>query len=678
MKNHLAGTHNQVAACTKVSDEVREMFIKLLNDNDLECSNDKDSNKGIIENLLGKGRGGSSSTTMKQPTINSMVKDRDLVIQDICRCIYGTALPFNLVKSPLFIKMLKSVGEYGREWERFGCTLMSDGWTDGKDRSLTNFLVNSPKGTVFIKSVDTSNLIKDAEKMFELLDEMVMEIGEENVVQVVTDSASALVSAGQKLMDKRKKLFWSPCAAHCLDLMLEDIGGIIVFHNTIGKAKRITTFIYRHTWVLNLFRSFSKNRELARPAITRFATSYLTLKSIFEQKIPLRSMFASEKWEKSPYATRPEAKVVRDILLTDSRFWKSIKYCLKCVTPLVNILRLVDGDSKPAMGYIYEAMDRAKEQIAKKFNRVESRYKDIWEIIDKRWDLQLHRPLHAAGYYLNPKFHYESNFNPDTEVQVGWYTTLENMCPDIITRIKIDAQLEKFSKAEGLFGNTLAIATRDKKQPALWWNSFGAEYKELQTLAIRILSLTCSATGCERNWSVFDQVHSKRRNRLEQQRLNDLVFVKYNLQLEMRQKEREKKGDTYDPICLSDLESDDEWIAEQEEPCLMDGDSWMDIQDSFNIEEGDQNKKRKRGPRNLQADRNDKSKGIVIHENASRIDSQKDTSTINNKDKGKDMSIVEQDMGDDSDEDVNEENEAVVMLDADSDSDSDNISPIDD
>ena len=29
---------------------------------------------------------------------------------------------------------------------------------------------------------------------------------------------------------------------------------------------------------------------------------------------------------------------------------------------------------------------------------------------------------------------------------------------------------------------------------------------------------------------VFDQIHSKRRNRLEQQRLNALVFVKYNLQ----------------------------------------------------------------------------------------------------------------------------------------------------
>ncbi|XP_061351356.1 uncharacterized protein LOC133296400 [Gastrolobium bilobum] len=590
-----------------------------------------------------KGKSGSGSSAMKQQTINSMVKDRDLVVRDICRCIYGNALPFNLVKSPLFINMVKSISEYGRglkpstyhevrvsylkkevdlvhtsldkyklEWKKIGCTLMSDGWTDRNGRSLTNFLVNSPRGTVFIKYVDTSSFIKDAEKMFELLDEMVMEIGEENVVQVVTDSASALVSVGQKLMDKRKQLFWSPCAAHCLDLILEDISGIT---------------------------------------------------SILKQKIALRSMFTSEKWVNSAYCSRPEAKFAENVVLADKRFWKSIHYCLKILSPLLKVLRLVDSDSKPAMGYIYEAMDRAKEEIAKSFNHEEKRYKDVREIIDKRWDLQLHRPLHAAAYFLNPKFHYDTKFNLDREVKTGLWKTLENMCPDIETRITIDSQIEKFDRAEGLFGNSLAISTRARKQPALWWNSFGDDCKELQTIAIRILSLTCNATGCERNWSVFDQIHSKRRNCVEQQRLNALVFVKYNLQLEIRQKQREEKGDTYDPICLSDLDSDEERISEQEEPCLMDEESLMDVHECFNIDEGDQSKKRKRGPRNLQDDRNDKGKGVLI---------QKD---VNRNDNRKGSQIIEQDMRDESDDSTNGEDEGIDMpiLDPDSDS-SDNIS----
>jgi len=107
--------------------------------------------------------------------------------------------------------------------------------------------------------------------------------------------------------------------------------------------------------------------------------------------------------------------------------------------------------------------------------------------------------------------------------------------------------------------------------------------------------LSVTSTGCERNWSIFDQVHTKRRNRLEQQRLNALVFVKYNLQLEMRQKDREEKWDTYDPICLSDIESNDEWITENESLCLPKDVSWMDIHESFTLEEGAPSKKRKRG-----------------------------------------------------------------------------------
>ena len=151
-----------------------------------------------------------------------------------------------------------------------------------------------------------------------------------------------------------------------------------------------------------MFRKFSEKRELKRTSVTRFAMSFLTLKSFEENKLPLRAMFASEEWAKSNYFTEMEAKKVEVILLLDNNFWKSKTYRLKCVGPLVKVLRLVDGDAKPVMGYVYEAMDKAKEQITKKFNNQKTKYERIWNIIDLRWALQPHRPLHAAGYFLNP------------------------------------------------------------------------------------------------------------------------------------------------------------------------------------------------------------------------------------------------------------------------------------
>ncbi|KAL5551082.1 hypothetical protein UlMin_001258 [Ulmus minor] len=392
-------------------------------------------------------------------------------------------------------------------------------------------------------------------------------------------------------MAKRNKLFWSPCAAHCLNLILCDIGDIFIHKDTICKARKVTVYIYQHSWVLNLMRKHTKGRELIRPGATRFAMSYLTLNNLEENKIGLRAMFGSEEWQRSNYSRKTEGERVMNIILADSEFWATIKYCLKSVVPLVKVLRLVHGDAKPAMGYIFEAVDRAKDQIASNYNGIQKHYKPIWDIIDERWALQLHRPLHAAAYYLNPKFHYNPEFNAYYEIKIGLYETIQKMCPSPLERESIDKQLDLFHNVESMFGMDMAIQMRNKKQ-------LGG-CKELQNLAIRILSLTCSATGCERNWSTFDQVHSKRRNRLEQQRLSALVFVKYNLQLEARHKKRILENELYDPICLSDLESDDEWITEKEDPVLPVDNSWMNVSECFEVEEGESSKKRKRGPRDI-------------------------------------------------------------------------------
>ncbi|GJV41664.1 pescadillo-like protein [Tanacetum coccineum] len=50
-------------------------------------------------------------------------------------------------------------------------------------------------------------------------------------------------------------------------------------------------------------------------------------------------------------------------------------------------------------------------------------------------------------------------------------------------------------------------------------------------MAIKILSLTTSSSGCERNWSAFEGIHTKKRNWLDSQRLHHLVYVQFNAKL---------------------------------------------------------------------------------------------------------------------------------------------------
>ncbi|KAK2646477.1 hypothetical protein Ddye_021672 [Dipteronia dyeriana] len=129
----------------------------------------------------------------------------------------------------------------------------------------------SSTGTVFLKSVDASDAIKDATLLFNLLDLMVEEVGEDLVIQVVMVITSNYKKAGEMLMQKRKRLWWTPCTAHCIDLMLEKIGSLPQHQNALKKVKKVSNFMYNRGWMLVLMRKHT-NKELICPAPTRFAT----------------------------------------------------------------------------------------------------------------------------------------------------------------------------------------------------------------------------------------------------------------------------------------------------------------------------------------------------------------------------------------------------------------------
>ncbi|XP_027120522.1 uncharacterized protein LOC113766354 [Coffea eugenioides] len=228
---------------------------------------------------------------------------------------------------------------------------MSDGWSDQRKRTMNNFLVNSRAGTVFLSSIDTTDISKIAQKLFELLDGIVEKIGEDNVVQVITDNASNYKATGKILMEKRKRLFWTPCAAYCIDLMLEDFQKFDSLHKvTIQKAKSVVTYIYSWGTVINWMKEFTNGKELIRPGVTRFATSYLTMRHLSELKGNLFTFFSSDKW--------------------------------KITSPLIKVLRMVDSDEKPAMGFLYKAIDQAKEEIKQNVNNVRKRYESASLIKD--------------------------------------------------------------------------------------------------------------------------------------------------------------------------------------------------------------------------------------------------------------------------------------------------------
>jgi len=92
--------------------------------------------------------------------------------------------------------------------------------------------------------------------------------------------------------------------------------------------------------------------------------------------------------------------------ILDSNFWKDVKLTLVVFEPLFKVLRLVDGDVKPSMGFVYGELLKAKRQIKEALGNVESRFKDIIAVVDKKMAGRLDSPLHLTAYLLNPHYSY--------------------------------------------------------------------------------------------------------------------------------------------------------------------------------------------------------------------------------------------------------------------------------
>ena len=77
------------------------------------------------------------------------------------------------------------------------------------------------------------------------------------------------------------------------------------------------------------------------------------------------------------------------------------------------------------------------------------------------------------------------------------------------------------------------------------------------------------------------QIHTKRRNRLDHQRLNDLVYIKFNRAL----KKRYDGCNTIDPIILKEIDESNDWLIGR----MNDKDSHdhLDAQDDLVFDDDD-------------------------------------------------------------------------------------------
>ncbi|CAN1801574.1 hypothetical protein LINPERHAP1_LOCUS23021 [Linum perenne] len=454
LKQHISGYGSSVKTCTKAPPEAVQACRKTFEETAKKKKEKLAHDQGLRDDVhITSGHGApNEDITCVAVSFNSIDNDE---FKQMCEAIgqFGPGL-----KPPtqydLRETLLKS--EYARtksllkdrdeEKMKNGCSLMTDAWTDMKS---------------FIKSKDTSDVSHTSEVIFNLVDNAIEEVGAEHVVQVVTDNASNNMGAKALLLEKRPNIFWSSCATHTINLMLQGIGNLPKFKKVIDQTKAFTIFIYGHHRTLECMRSFTKKREIIRPGVTRFASQYLTLQSMMEKKDSLRRMVVDAKWDGLKDVHTKKGKDATATILNVT-YWKAVNLCLKVFETLVIVLRLVDGDVKPSMGFVYGEIVKAKREIKEAFGNVEIRYKEVMAIVDKKMRGRLDGPLQLTAYMLNPYYSYvDSSISDDTDITTAFIACVEQFyngsCDDIQDQV-VNHEYIKFSKKEGLFGKKIARA----------------------------------------------------------------------------------------------------------------------------------------------------------------------------------------------------------------------------
>lgn len=147
-------------------------------------------------------------------------QSQNIADQDIARCIYANGLPFSVFHSPYWKKMLKCVNEAPKGYKGLGyekihntlleievkgaqdamkpitnswietrVSIVSDGWKDSRNHPLVNVIAMSPKGAMFLKSMNCEGQVKDGQFVADIVISAIETVGPRNVVQFITDNA---------------------------------------------------------------------------------------------------------------------------------------------------------------------------------------------------------------------------------------------------------------------------------------------------------------------------------------------------------------------------------------------------------------------------------------------------------------------------------------------------------
>jgi hypothetical protein len=193
-----------------------------------------------------------------------LAKTNERLVELFMNALISGGIAFRWVENPFllkFFKELQSGFKLPTEWllrtsclekchkkaekeiekmisESESVTIAIDGWENVRNLSVLNIMLRIPE-SIFYKSTEVGGESVDNVVIQREIKKVIEEIGESKVAGILSDNGSPMILAQRELVEKYPNLIAVRCAAHVINLLIEDLCKLNTIYTLIINAKSI-------------------------------------------------------------------------------------------------------------------------------------------------------------------------------------------------------------------------------------------------------------------------------------------------------------------------------------------------------------------------------------------------------------------------------------------------------
>lgn len=431
--------------------------------------------------------------------------------------------------------------------------ITSDAWTNISNDPIINYMAMCNDSSLFLESVATEEqghsaewIANDIERVFKTINGI--------TCGACTDNTSANKSAWKILKKKFPTKFFYGCVSHGLHLFVKDIFAATKTKRGHNEAtypdnypfesllefakscKAVVKFFHNHHVVkaqLSKEQEARKLPQLIAPAPTRWGTLEGCFKSLLHSENILHSIVSGRDFITGTRQQKEERGILRDII-TAENFVSNLKKSIAILEPIDKLIRYFQSDRVP-ISDVYDAFVKLPEAIHQIPDLSKPEYTYMIMLSETRFKF-MYGDAHGVGYLLDPRYIGKGITDYDFKEKLEDF--IYTFPPNDTDPTTIERQTEMMQQYTSFVIYATALHTANNfryqmlvnksKTVMQFWLTDGNRWPLLQELAIIVFNLVASSAASERNFSTFGFIHSKLRNKLDNKKVEKLVYIKTN------------------------------------------------------------------------------------------------------------------------------------------------------